>query len=149
MDKLGNIWDVFQYINNNSNTTIFDLVLLLQNLLSMKVITNAKIAQSFLMELFPLLPNYVWVLANIYKMQGHQLSILSILIEEIVKLIFFTLFLIAVETDTISALIWPKLLRVIKNVVTCLFTIFVQLCIMPDQLKTAKIILLEKLQKQV
>lgn len=68
--------------------------------------------------------------------------------EEIAKAVFSTSPLKAAGPDTIPALVWQKLWPVIKGVVTRLFTTSVQLGIMPDQWKTAKIIPLRKPQKE-
>lgn len=71
-----------------------------------------------------------------------------ILTKEIGKAVFSILLLKAIGSDTIFALVWQKLLPIIKGVVSHLFTISVQLEIMPDQYKTAEIISLKKLQKE-
>lgn len=68
--------------------------------------------------------------------------------EEIAKAVFSTSPLKAAGSDTILALVWQKLWPVIKGVVTRLFITSVQLGIMSDQWKTAKIIPLRKPQKE-
>lgn len=50
--------------------------------------------------------------------------------------------------DTIPAMVWQKLWPTIKDTVICLFITSIELSIMPDQWKTAKIIPLRKPQKE-
>ena len=68
--------------------------------------------------------------------------------EEITRAVFLTAPLKEPGPDTVPAMVWQKLWLTLKDVVFKLFTASIQLGIMSDQWKTARIFPLRKPQKE-
>ncbi len=105
-------------------------------------------AQEFLKEFFPPLPNYISPTPLPPETTSHQIPMAQIIKEEITRAVFLTAPLKGPGPDTISAMVLQKLWPILKDVVFRLFTASIQLVIMPDQWKTARIIPLKKSQKE-
>ena len=147
LDEPGNIWDTCRYINDNPNIANFAPISALQTSVNATVTTNPEIAQGFLSEFFPPLPDYPESLTSSAEAHRNQLPMAPITPEEIFKAIFSAAPLKGAGPDTIPALVWQKIWPTAKHVIVRLFTMSIELGVMPDQWKTAKIIPLRMPQK--
>ncbi len=105
-------------------------------------------AQEFLKEFCPPLPNYISPTLLPPETTSHRIPMAQITEEEITRVVFSTAPLKGLGPDIIPAMVWQNLCPTLKDVVFWLFTTSIQLGIMPDRWKTARIISLRKPQKE-
>lgn len=148
LDEPGNIWDTCCYIDDKSSQASFAPISGLKTSDTTKVTNNFEMAQVFLKEFFPPLPEYPLSTSLSPESTIHQLTMVPITEDEITKAVFSTSLLKGPGPDTIPALVWRKLWPTVKDTVSRIFTASIEYSIMPDQWKTARIIPLIKPQKE-
>ncbi len=105
LDEPGNIWDTCRYIDDKSSQASFTPVSALKTFTTTKVTSNSGMAQEFLKEFFPPLPNYISPTPPPPETTSHQIAMAQITEEIITRAVFLTAPLKGLGPDTILAMV--------------------------------------------